>query len=234
MNEKQLAGEKATEFVRDGMTLGLGTGTTVYWTIQRLGELVRRGLRIRGIPTSRRTEEQARAAGIPLTSFAEVSELDLTIDGADEVNPSLDLIKGGGGALLREKLVATASRQLMIVIDSTKRVETLGRFPLPVEVVPFAWEITARRVAALGCAPRLRTAEGEPFVTDNGNYLLDCAFGAIPRPAELHDALKRLTGVVETGLFVGMADLVIVGTGSRTILLHRTGSKRRRGGKEPE
>jgi ribose 5-phosphate isomerase A len=221
MNPKQLAGEKAAEFVKDGMTVGLGTGTTVYWTIKRLGEMVRQGLRIRGIPTSQRTEQLATEAGIPLTSFAEVSELDLTIDGADEVNPSLDLIKGGGGALLREKLVAAASRRLIIVADTTKQVATLGKFPLPVEVVPFAWEVTARRVSALGCTPILRAVDGQPYVTDNGNYILDCPFGAIPDPARLHRDLKLLVGVVETGLFVGMADLIVVGSESGVTLVER-------------
>lgn len=218
---KQRAGEKATEFVRDGMTIGLGTGTTVSWTIRRLGELVREGLRIRGIPTSRRTEELANDVGIPLVTFADVPALDLTIDGADEVNPSLDLIKGGGGALLREKLVAAASQRLVIVVDSSKRVATLGKFPLPVEVVPFAWEVTARRVAALGCVPALRLADGQPYLTDNGNHILDCAFDAIPDPATLHRALKLLPGVVETGLFVGMADTVVVGTAQGVTVLEK-------------
>lgn len=221
MNPKQLAGEKAAEFVQSGMVVGLGTGTTVFWTIQRLGEMVRQGLRIRGIPTSRRTEEQAIAAGIPLTSFAEVAELDLTIDGADEISPALDLIKGGGGALLREKVVAAASRQLIIVADDSKRVPVLGRFPLPVEVVPFGWEVTARRVAVFGCSPILRRAGNAPFLTDNGNYILDCAFGAIPDPASLHQELKLLVGVVETGLFVGMADLALIGSEHGTTLLRR-------------
>jgi ribose 5-phosphate isomerase A len=219
VNPKQLAGERAAEFVKDGMLVGLGTGTTVYWTIKRLGEMVQQGLHIRGIPTSRRTEQQAVEAGIPLTSFAEVSDLDLTIDGADEINPSLDLTKGGGGALLREKLVAAASRRLIIVADTSKLVATLGSFPLPVEVVPFGWEVTARRVATLGCIPTLRTAGGQPFVTDNGNYILDCRFGTIPDPAHLHRDLKLLVGVVETGLFVGMADTVVVGSESGVTVL---------------
>jgi len=221
VNAKQLAGEKAAELVKDGMAVGLGTGSTVYYTIQRLGELVRDGLRIRGIPTSRRTEQQARDVGIPLITFADVAELDLTIDGADEVNPALDLIKGGGGALLREKLVAAASRCLVIVADSSKQVATLGRFPLPVEVVPFAWEVTTRRVAALGCTPTLRSVDGELYVSDNGNYILDCAFGSIPDPAGLHRTLKLLPGVVETGLFVGMANTVVIGGETGIVLLER-------------
>jgi ribose 5-phosphate isomerase A len=148
--------------------------------------------------------------GIPLTTFAEVEEIDLTIDGADEINPDLNLIKGGGGALLREKLVAAASRRLVIVADSSKRVATLGTFPLPVEIIPFAWEVTKRRIAALNCAPTLRTSNGSSYVTDNGNYILDCACGAITDPVSLERQLKLLPGVVETGLFVGMADLAII------------------------
>lgn len=218
---KRRAGERAADMVTDGMVVGLGTGSTVYWTLQRLGERVQQGLRIRGVPTSRRTEELALALGIPLTSFADVGELDLTIDGADEIDPRLDLIKGGGGALLREKIVAAASRRLIVVADRSKLVPTLGVRPLPVEVIPFGHQMTARRVAALGCVPALRLADGQPFVTDNGNYIFDCPFGAIPDLAHLQRELKLLTGVVETGLFVGMADLVVIGTSDGVDLLTR-------------
>ncbi len=211
-HEKQRAGEHAASFVQDGMTIGLGTGSTVAWTIRKLGEMVQQGLQIRGIPTSNRTEDLARQVGIPLTSFAEVEELDVTIDGADEVGPNLALIKGGGGALLREKMVASASRRLIIVVDSSKRVPVLGKFPLPEEIVPFGWEVTARRIACLGGRPQRRMyPDGGPYVTDNGNYILDCAFGEIRDPAGLERSLKLLPGVVETGLFVGLADTVVVG-----------------------
>jgi ribose 5-phosphate isomerase A len=213
-NAKQRAGFRAVEFVEDGMTVGLGTGTTAYWMVERLGERVREGLRVRGVPTSRRTEEQARRLGIPLATFAEVQQLDLAIDGADEIGPGLALIKGGGGALLREKLVAAAARRFVVVADAGKKVSALGRFPLPVEVVPFAWEVTARRVAAVTrVEPLLRRAEGgETYVTDNGNYILDCCCGEIADPEETERELKLLTGVVECGLFVGMADAAVVAT----------------------
>jgi ribose 5-phosphate isomerase A len=212
MNAKKLAGEKAVEFIENGMTIGLGTGSTVYWTIRKLGELVQRGeLQVRGIPTSKSTEELATNLGIPLVTFADVKELDLTIDGADEINPALDMIKGGGGALLREKLVAASSRRLVIVADETKLVSALGSFSLPIEVVPFAWETTMQRIASLNCIPALRSVDSKPYITDNGNYILDCAFGSIPDPAGLDQTLKLLTGVVETGLFVGVVDTVIVG-----------------------
>jgi ribose 5-phosphate isomerase A len=209
---KRRAGEQAAELVTDGMVVGLGTGTTVYWTLQRLGERVRGGLRIRGIPTSRRTEELARAVGIELTSFAEVGELDLTIDGADEIDPKLNLIKGGGGALLREKIVAAASRQLVVVADRSKLVPTLGIRPLPVEIVPFGSEVTIRRLSALGCILTIRRVDEQPFVTDNGNLIVDCAFESIPDPVRLERELKLLVGVVETGLFVGRANVALIGT----------------------
>ena len=212
MNAKQLAGAKAVEFIEDGMAVGLGTGSTAFWMVERLGERVKEGLEVRGIPTSRRTEEQARRLGIPLVTFADVQELDLAIDGADEIGPRLALVKGGGGALLREKLVAASARRFIVVADATKKVEVLGQFPLPVEVVPFAWEVTARRVAAAtGVEPVLRRAEGgDTYVTDNGNYILDCRCGEIRDPAKLERDLNLIVGVVECGLFVGMADLAIV------------------------
>lgn len=212
LNAKQLAGARAAEYIQDGMTVGLGTGSTAYWMVEALGARVRDGLNVRGVPTSQRTEEQARGLGIPLVTFAEVQQLDLTIDGADEIAPDLALTKGGGGALLREKLVAAASRRMIVVADSTKLVAVLGKFPLPVEVVPFAWEVTARRVAALGCHPHIRrAADGEqPYVTDNGNFILDCHCGHIAEPERLERELKLLPGVVECGLFVGMADTAVV------------------------
>ncbi|HZI17644.1 MAG TPA: ribose-5-phosphate isomerase RpiA [Pyrinomonadaceae bacterium] len=220
---KRLAGYRAAEFIEDGMTVGLGTGSTAYFMVERLGARVREeGLSVRCVPTSRRTEEQARALGIPLVSFAEVGALDLALDGADEIGPDLALVKGGGGALLREKLVAAAARRFVVVADAGKRVGALGAFPLPVEVVPFAWEVTARRVAAVaGAEPELRRAGSEVYVTDNGNYILDCHCGRIEEPARLERGLKLLTGVVECGLFVGMADLAVVSDGGTVELVGR-------------
>jgi ribose 5-phosphate isomerase A len=224
MDAKQRVGFKAAEFVEDGMRVGLGTGSTAFWLVERLGERVRdEGLRVRCVPTSRRTEEQARGLGIPLVPLGEAGELDIAIDGADEIGPGLALIKGGGGALLREKLVASAARRFVVIADASKRVDVLGRFPLPVEVVPFAWELTARRVAALTrVEPVLRRAEGgEVYATDNGNYVLDCRCGRIPDPARTERELKALTGVVESGLFVGMADLAVVSTDDGVELVGR-------------
>lgn len=218
MDLKRIAGEKAAEFVEDGMVVGLGTGSTVYWTLQRLGERVQQGLRIRGVPTSHQTEQIAIALGIPLTGFDEVGEIDLAIDGADEVGPEFDLIKGGGGALLHEKLVAAASRRFIVVAAEPKLVPQLGAFPLPVEVVPFAWQVTARRI---GGNVKRREEAGQPFVTDNGNSILDCAYGKIDAPAELARSLKSLPGVVEHGLFIDMADTVVLGTPDGARVLHR-------------
>jgi ribose 5-phosphate isomerase A len=212
VDAKQRAGLRAAEYVEDGMRVGLGTGTTAHWLVERLGERVREGLRVRCVPTSRRTEEQARGLGIPLVTLGEVGELDIAIDGADEIGPGLALIKGGGGALLREKLVASAARRFVVIADASKRVEVLGRFPLPVEVVQFGWELTARRVASVvGVEPLLRRdTNGEPFVTDNGNFILDCRCGAIQDPARTERELKSLVGVVECGLFVNMADTAVL------------------------
>ena len=213
MDAKQRAGFKAAEFVEDGMRVGLGTGSTAYWLVERLGERVRdEGLRVRCVPTSRRTEEQARGLGIPVATLGEAGGLDIAIDGADEVGPHLALIKGGGGALLREKLVASAARRFVVIADASKRVEVLGRFPLPVEVVQFGWELTARRVAVVtGVEPLLRRdTNGGPFVTDNGNFILDCRCGAIQDPAQMERELKSLAGVVESGLFVRMADTAVL------------------------
>ena len=225
MDAKQRAGFKAAEFVEDGMAVGLGTGSTAFWLVERLGERVRdEGLRVRCVPTSRRTQEQALRLGIPLVSLGEVGELDLAVDGADEIGPQLALIKGGGGALLREKLVAGAARRFVVIADASKKVPVLGRFPLPVEVVPFAWELTARRVAAVTrVEPLLRLdGEGETYVTDNGNFILDCRCGEIPDPARTERELKSLAGVVESGLFVGMADLAVVADEEGVELVERS------------
>jgi ribose 5-phosphate isomerase A len=226
MNLKQTAGERAADFVRDEMTIGLGSGSTVYWTIRRLGAMmVDDGLKIRAVPTSRKTEDLAREHGIPLVGLIAVEKLDLTIDGADEISPHLDLIKGAGGALVREKLVAAASKRLIIVADESKLVPALGAAALPVEVVPFGWETTARRIEALELRPTLRTRDGKSFVTDNGNYILDCTGATIEDPAARHRALKLLTGVVETGLFVGMAGSAVVAGAGGIEIIERSSEK---------
>lgn len=211
---KRLAGEYAADLVQDGMTIGLGTGSTAYWVTRRLGARVAEGLRIQAVATSEETAGLARELGIPLRELGPVSRLDLVIDGADEVDPNFNLIKGGGGALLREKLVAASSDDLIIVVDQHKRVEHLGLFPLPVEVVRFAWETTQARIEAAGGVAARREKNGEPFVTDNGNFILDTRWGLIDRPDDLHRLLKLTVGVVETGLFVGMCRRLVASDGN--------------------
>lgn len=208
---KKIVAEKAVEEIKDGMTVGLGSGSTVYWMLQALGERVKDGLEIVGIPTSQKTEKLAKELGIPLADFSSVDGIDLAIDGADEVDPHLNLLKGGGGSLVREKIVDILAKRLIIIVDETKVVDYLGTFSLPVEVVPFGWETTSKRIAEYGCLPRRREQNGEAFISDNGNYILDCDFESIDKPAELHENLKKLVGVVETGLFINMADVVMVG-----------------------
>lgn len=217
INVKQLAAEKAVEYVEDGMKVGLGTGSTAYWAIRKLGERVQQGLKITAVATSRASEEQARELGIPLVAFGDVDHLHLTIDGADELDGQLQLIKGGGGALLREKIVAMGSTRMIVVADESKAVETLGKFPLPVEIVPFAWEWTVAELAKLGCKPELRRSGDELYKTDNGNYIADCGFEAIASAPELAKSLQGIPGVVEHGLFIGIADLAIIGKNDGSI-----------------
>jgi len=219
--EKRLAAERAVEYVQDGMVVGLGTGSTAFYAVKKLGERVRNGLRIRSIPTSESTRQLAEAEGIPLTSFEAVSAIDLTIDGADEVDPDLNLIKGGGAALLREKIVSAASRENVIIVDSSKTVKRLGAFPLPVEVIPFGWQVVTRRIDALGGNPQLRLKDGAPLVTDQGNWILDCAFGAIPDAAGLELTLNNLPGVVENGLFIKRCTQLVVAQGQELIVRER-------------
>lgn len=213
MNLKQLAGEYAADYVKDGMKVGLGTGSTVYWAIQKLGERVKEGLSFQAVPTSKETEALAQQLNIPLISLNDVQSLDLTIDGADEIDSNLQLIKGGGGALLREKIVASSSNKLIIIADESKVVTRLGTFPLPVEIIPFSWKQTENKIQALGCQTTLRLKNNEAFITDNNNMIIDCVFPHnITNPANLHTQLKMITGVVETGLFVNMTSKAIIGT----------------------
>ncbi len=220
--EKRAAAERSLEYVRDGMCLGLGSGSTAAIMLELLGQRVRDGLRVRGVPTSEASRQVAEHAGIPIVTFDEVSSLDLTIDGADEVDPQLNLIKGGGGALLREKIVASLSRRVVIIVDSQKQVPRLGAFPLPVEVVQFAWRPLAQRLGELGATPVLRRGpDGGAYVTDEGNLVLDCAFGRIDDPAALAARLDAMPGVVDHGLFVGLAHTLVVGRSDGTGVIER-------------
>jgi ribose 5-phosphate isomerase A len=220
INGKKIAAGKAIEYIRNGMTLGLGTGSTAYWAIHGIGEQVKKGLSVRAIATSLQSESLARELGIPIVPFSEIDHLDITIDGADEVDEKLNLIKGGGGALLREKIVASATRFYIIIVDESKLVRWLGKFALPVEVAPFGWELTSRRLEELGGHPRMRMAGTDPYLTDNQHYILDCSFGLIENPAQLHEQVSGITGVMEDGFFIDMADIVIAGSpgGGTTVL----------------
>jgi len=220
--EKAAAARASLRFVRDGMTLGLGTGSTAAHAVRFLGEQVKAGLKIRGIPTSVHTGELAASLGIPLTTLEECQEIDVDIDGADEFDPQLHLIKGGGGALLREKIIASASRQVVIIADSSKQVAVLGKFPLPVEVIPFAQPLVAKRITALGATVKLRRdAKGNPLVTDEGHHILDCSFGQIPDPPALARKLSDMPGIVEHGLFIELATVVLCAKGENVTELRR-------------
>ena len=218
---KFVAAKKATEYVKSGMKVGLGTGSTAAWLVQCLGELVRdEGLRIKGVPTSSRTAQLAREVGIEVISLDEAKWLDVTIDGTDEFDSNLNLIKGGGGAHLQEKIVATASDQMIVIADPTKKVETLGAFPLPIEVIPFGWQTTKTLVEetligmdVLGQSTSLRMNGDAPFVSDEGNHILDLHLNRIGNARQLSLVLNQIPGVVENGLFIDICDAVIIGFG---------------------
>jgi len=213
-HEKELAGRAASKLVQDGDIVGLGTGSTAYFTVLALGARVKAGLKIVGIPTSNATAELARSVGIPLATLDQHPVLDIDIDGADEIDPHLNLIKGGGGAHLREKVIAAASKKMVVIADSGKLVSVLGKFPLPVEIVLFARAVVEKKIAALGATTKLRTRpDGSPYLTDNGNPILDCSFGKIEDPPALARTLRDIPGIVEHGLFIGLASVALVGTG---------------------
>jgi ribose 5-phosphate isomerase len=225
-NLKRDAAERAAALVTDGMRLGLGTGSTAAYFVAALGARVRGGLSVVGVPTSEATREQAGREGIPLTTLDETPELDLTVDGADEIDDDLRLIKGGGGALLREKIVASSSRRMIVIADGAKRVSRLGRFPLPIEVVPFGLRATQVAIEKLletlemsGEIHLRRTADGTPYITDGGHFILDAHLGRIEKPNVLASTLNNIAGVVEHGLFIGLATGAILATGQGLVEL---------------
>jgi len=204
------------------MIVGLGTGSTVKYALKNLGERVQEGLSIKGIPTSNETKKIAMKYNIPIVSLSEYPEIDITIDGADEVDSNLNLIKGGGGALTREKMIAYHSKMVIIITDDSKVVKSLGiDFPLPIEVVKFEWQATKRAIEKIGCNVELRKIFDDPFITDNGNYILDCEFERINDPEQLEQDINMIPGVVENGLFIGVATKVIVGSKKGIMTLER-------------
>ena len=220
--EKQSAAHAAVQLVKSGDVVGLGSGSTATYAIRFLAERVRDGLEILGIPTSQKSKELAEQLGIPLTTLDERPQIEIDIDGADEIDPDLNLIKGGGGALLREKIIAAASRRFTVIGDSGKQVKRLGKFPLPVEVIPFAQSFIRRQIETLGAQVKLRQyAYGNPYVTDEGHHILDCTFGEIPDPAALAQKLRAIPGVVEHGLFIGMAEMALIGEENNVVQLRK-------------
>jgi ribose 5-phosphate isomerase A len=220
-NEKMIAAQEAVKLVEDGMVLGLGTGSTAYYAIAEIGEMVKDGLSVTAIPTSSRTEEQARGLRIPLVSIDDVERIDLTIDGTDEFDPKLNLIKGGGGALLKEKMVARITDRQVIIGDPTKFVEKLGAFRIPVEVLPFAVNYVKRMIDLSGGEGHIRMKDDGYYLTDEKNYIVDADFGLMDDPYSVSDFLNDIEGVVCNGLFLDMADLVIIGDGDGVEVFER-------------
>jgi len=221
--EKRAAAARAVAEVEDDMVLGLGSGPTAAFAVEALGVRIAKGLRVAAIPSSETTVDLARQFGVPLTSFAKHRRIDVTIDGADQVERgTLNLIKALGGALLREKIVASASDRMIVVVDETKLVDRLGQStPLPVQTVSFGWQITLDRLSAFGCEPRLRMTGDKPFTTDGGNYIIDCIIAEIPDPAALEARLSTIIGVVDTGLFIGLASKIVVGRATGVEVIER-------------
>ncbi|HKW16064.1 MAG TPA: ribose-5-phosphate isomerase RpiA [Terriglobales bacterium] len=220
--EKQAAARAAVELIDSGQIVGLGSGSTASHAVRFLAERVRAGLKIVGIPTSQRTKALAEQLGIPLATLDDHPRIDIDIDGADEIDPQLNLIKGGGGAFLREKVIASVSRRFVVIGDSEKQVRHLGKFPLPVEVIAFAQSLIKPQIEALGAQVKLREyAYGNPYVTDEGHHVLDCTFGEIADPPALAEKIRRIPGVVEHGLFIGMAEMAIVGKNGEIVQLRK-------------
>jgi ribose 5-phosphate isomerase A len=219
---KRIAAERAVDHIKDDMIIGLGTGSTVKYALKKIGEHVSKGLQVKGIPSSNQTKKLANKYNIPLTTLNSHPEIDITIDGADEVDSNLNLIKGGGGALTREKIIAFHSKKLIIIVDDSKVVKSLGiDFPLPVEIVKFGWEATLKKIEEFECDCSLRKIFDDPFITDNSNYIIDCEFNRIQDPEQLEQDLNMIPGVVENGLFIGLADKVIVGSNQGIMTLEK-------------
>ncbi|MFC3157876.1 ribose-5-phosphate isomerase [Chryseobacterium arachidis] len=223
--EKQIAALEAVKYVRDHTIIGLGTGSTVYYAIEEIGQLIKQGLQIQAVPTSVSTQKLAESLGIPLIDINMVDKIDLTIDGADEFTEDLKLIKGGGGALLREKIVASMTIEEIIIADSSKKVETLGNFKLPIEVIPFASNYVKNQISQLGGLGNIRFIKDDIFITDEGNYIMDADFGLIKDPVTLSDQLNTIEGIVGHGLFINLTTKIIMGSNDSIISFEKTPEK---------
>ncbi|MBH1940955.1 ribose-5-phosphate isomerase RpiA [Mobilitalea sibirica] len=222
MEQKRMAGVKATEYIKDGMILGLGTGSTAYYMIERVGEMVKKGLKIQAVATSESTTRLANQFMIPLVSIDEVKEIDLVIDGVDEIDPDFNAIKGGGGALFREKMVAKVAKEVIWIMDSSKTVDALGAFPLPVEILPYGYQHIMARLERLQYNPKLRRNNKEIYITDNHNYIADLWIEKPLKVKEVEEKLKNITGVLETGLFLNLCDRIIIGNDTGVKIIENT------------
>ncbi|MFW2490827.1 ribose-5-phosphate isomerase RpiA [Clostridium chromiireducens] len=214
MEQKRIAGEKATEYIKDGMILGLGTGSTAYYMIKKVGELVQSGMNLKAVATSRNTENLAKELNITLVDIDEVDRIDLCIDGVDEIDKHFNAIKGGGGALFREKIVANLANEVIWIMDNSKLVDSIGAFPLPIEVLPYGYTQVIRKLKSYSLNPAIRVKDGNVFISDNGNYIVDLHIGNPMDINDVYDKVNGLTGVLETGLFINMCKRIIVGTDS--------------------
>ncbi|ABR34527.1 MULTISPECIES: ribose-5-phosphate isomerase RpiA [Clostridium] len=225
MDQKRVAGEKSTEYIKDGMILGLGTGSTAYYMIKKVGELIKNGMKIKAVATSKSTESLARELKIPLLSIDEVDRIDLAIDGVDEIDNEFNAIKGGGGALFREKIVASLANEVIWIMDESKLVDGIGEFPLPVEILPYGYKHVIKELQDYSLNPKIRMKEEEIFVTDNGNYIVDLHIGTPMNINDVYNKVNRITGVLETGLFINMCNRIIIGTNSGAKIINNSNSQ---------
>lgn len=225
MDQKRVAGEKSTEYIKDGMILGLGTGSTAYYMIKKVGELIKNGIKIKAVATSKSTESLARELKIPLLSIDEVDRIDLAIDGVDEIDNEFNAIKGGGGALFREKIVASLANEVIWIMEESKLVDGIGEFPLPVEILPYGYKHVIKELQDYSLNPKIRMKEEEIFVTDNGNYIVDLHIGKPMNISDVYNKVNRITGVLETGLFINMCDRIIIGTNSGAKIINNIKSQ---------
>lgn len=220
---KKLAAERAADYIRDGMTVGLGTGSTARYLVDKVGAMVKEGLKIRAVATSKATEARARELGIPVLDINDVESIDIAIDGVDEIDPDFNATKGGGGALFREKIVACLAKEVIWIMDESKYVDHLGRFPLPVEILPYGWKVTYRKLEALGYRPEMRLNGNALYVTDNGNYIADLRLTAPVNAEEVKRNLDNTVGVLETGQFLKMCTRIVIGTSCGIKILEARG-----------